>query len=565
MSTGTLMLAWLLAANPAPGDVYYLNQHQLRIPISIDPVRRPEIKELILFMSADEGKTWQQQGVTSPDQDSFSFFAPKDGMYWFSVCVINQQNKREPPDPLAVPPSQKIVIDTLKPVVRIKSAERQGDEVVVNWEIQEDYPAWDTLKLEYRPVDAAASQWYPVTVNPAAIGQAHFRWPPPSPVALRMQLQDLAGNAGSTEFVVPAGVATAPGGSQFASMPPAPVTPVSALTPAGSATTGAGQTPRSLQTASPNSWEAPQGAAPAPVARNDARPPGDAVPPLPPVSNYQPVPPPVDSALKPVATTDKSGTAVPAFSSGGSPFEGHGALPPLQMLNTRQVSIDYEIDNQGPSGIGKVELWMTHDDGKTWEKFTESTNAKPPLAIELRDDGIYGFRLVLQSKAGRQKPSPVPGELPEMRLELDTIPPAAELYQPEPDARLADGLVLRWSATDRNLAPNPITLQWTDQPGKDWQTIAADLPNDGHYTWKMPKNIPYLVYLRLVVRDTAGNSNMAETPKPVCIDLIKPEGHLKGLIKANPLPGGAEPPHQIERPNELKGTDLPLNLDHGHQ
>ena len=63
MSTGTLMLAWLLAANPAPGDVYYLNQHQLRIPISVDPVRRVEIKELILFMSADEGKTWTKPAV----------------------------------------------------------------------------------------------------------------------------------------------------------------------------------------------------------------------------------------------------------------------------------------------------------------------------------------------------------------------------------------------------------------------------------------------------------------------------------------------------------------------
>jgi hypothetical protein len=147
---------------------------------------------------------------------------------------------------------------------------------------------------------------------------------------------------------------------------------------------------------------------------------------------------------------------------------------------------------------------------------------------------------------------------------LDTIAPSAELYQPEPDAKIADGLVLKWTATDRNLAPKPITLQWTDQPGNEWKTIVADWPNEGHYTWKLPRDVPYLVYLRLVVHDTAGNSNMAETPQPVCIDLVKPEGHLKGIVKSPPKPlAGAEVPSRIDRPNGLKSTDLPLSLEPG--
>jgi hypothetical protein len=329
----------------------------------------------------------------------------------------------------------------------------------------------------------------------------------------------------------------------------------------------AAQNPRPLQTGPANSWEPPASVPSVPVARDEARSVTDPAPTLAPAGS-NPLPPhPVENTLLPVAaSTNKNALITSAFTGSGTPFQGHSPLPPLQMVNARQVSIDYEVDNQGPSGVGKVELWMTPDDGKTWEKFTETTNVKPPLAIELRDDGVYGFRLVLQSKAGRQKPAPVSGDLPEMRLELDTISPAAELYQPEPDARLADGLVLKWTTTDRNLASNPITLQWTDQPAKEWQTIVADYPNDGHYTWRLPKNIPYLVYLRLVVRDTAGNTSTAETPKPVCIDLVKPEGHLKGIIRANPTPAvEADPPHRLDRPNDIKGTDLPLNLEHGRQ
>src|ERR1700736_127538 len=98
MATGTLMLAWMLSASPAPADVYHINQQQLKIPISIDPSRRAEIKELRLFVSADEGRTWNQQAVASPDQEAFSFYAPRDGLYWFSVAIVNQQGKQEPLD-----------------------------------------------------------------------------------------------------------------------------------------------------------------------------------------------------------------------------------------------------------------------------------------------------------------------------------------------------------------------------------------------------------------------------------------------------------------------------------
>jgi hypothetical protein len=119
--------------------------------------------------------------------------------------------------------------------------------------------------------------------------------------------------------------------------------------------------------------------------------------------------------------------------------------------------------------------------------------------------------------------------VPELRLELDTTAPTAQLYRPEPDAKHSDSLILSWNASDKNLAANPITLQWCEKLGQEWQTIVADHPNDGRYAWKLPPNVPFLVYLRLVANDTAGNVSMAETPEPVCIDLKEPEGRLIGL------------------------------------
>ena len=537
MTMGSLMLAWLLAASPTSGEVYYINQHQLRIPITVDQARRSEIKELILYMSADEGKTWNEQAVASPDQDAFPFYAPKDGTYWFSVCVVSPQGKREPPDIYNVAPSQRIVIDTLKPLVRIKSTERQGEDVVVNWEIQEDHPDWATLKLEYRSADAPANQWMPVPLSPATSGQTRFRPTSATALALRLQMQDLAGNGSTAEGEVAANLAAAlpPSSSPQLPSPTPAVQNIPAIVPPAQGTTG-----QATGTTVPaTAWQNTNPPKPFAAAANEAKPGFEVPPPMAPF-NSQPTTnlPGTDLGSRLVASSDSAATASPSATGVTSPRPmPRGSLPPLQIVNNRQISLDYEVTKVGPSGIDKVELWMTRDDGKTWERFAENRTPKPPLTVDLPGEGVYGFRLVLSSKAGRSQLPPTNNTLPEVRVELDTTPPTAQLFRPEPDPRQSDTLILTWNATDRNMAPNPITLQWAEQPGREWQTIIADHPNDGRYSWKLPPQIPFQVYLRLITKDSAGNTSIAETPEPVCIDLTEPVGHIRGLAGAMPRTG----------------------------
>ena len=111
-------------------------------------------------------------------------------------------------------------------------------------------------------------------------------------------------------------------------------------------------------------------------------------------------------------------------------------------------------------------------------------------------------------------------------------PPEAKLLMPQADPTRRDTLVLMWDATDKNLTSKPITLEWCDQPGPDaqWKPIGpAELANNGRFDWQPPAEIPPNVYLRLTVRDTAGNKAVAQTPKPVLIDLIVPEVSNLGL------------------------------------
>jgi hypothetical protein len=538
MTMTVLMLAWVLAGEPQPVKEYHINQHQIRIPISIESsAQRAEIRELILFLSTDEGKTWNQQAVASPDQEAFPFHAPSDGAYWFTVCVVNQKGQREPEDVYKAPPSQitKIVVDSLKPLVRIQSAERQGDDLVVNWEIQENHPDLATLKLEYKPADAPDSAWTPASIRPQLIGQGRFRVAHPGPLELRLQVQDLAGNPGVGSFKVPAAVNASPTLLTSAQAPATnpPAAPPAPAPPLGSSWDVQAAAVQPVSVNHPEPRQPPESILPSPpvpmLPRTEPRPIADHAPP-PPVKNFQvPGAPTADGKPPLVATSDKTPVTRPLATPPNASPAAPGTLPPLQIINTKQITIDYEVTQVGPSGIGKVELWMTRDDGRTWEKFVENLEPKPPLRVDLPGEGTFGFRLLLQSKAGRHKPAPVSGNPPEIRVELDTTPPMAQLYLPEPDPKQADALILTWKASDRNLDAKPITLQWSEKAGGPWQTIVADWPNDGQYTWKVPPNTPFMVFLRLSARDTAGNVSAAETPQPVCIDLKEPEGRLLGI------------------------------------
>src|SRR5438876_5933500 len=201
MATGTLTLALLaLSMGAVPPDVVPMNSRNFQIPIHVAEGQRSKIKELILFASNDEGVTWNQVSQAPPDKDAFIFYAPNDGLYWFNICVVDTQGRREPPDIYKSIPRQKVLVDTLQPSVRIVSAERQGDDIVVGWEIQEDHPDLGTLKLEHRTPEAPAWMWTPVSITPAMSGQARFRVTTFGPVQIHMQMADQAGNIGDAQM-----------------------------------------------------------------------------------------------------------------------------------------------------------------------------------------------------------------------------------------------------------------------------------------------------------------------------------------------------------------------------
>jgi hypothetical protein len=534
MVTGPVTLALaLLLADAGPSDANYMPQGQFKIPITVRPERRNEIRELLLYVSRDKGQTWAVEGRATPDKDGFPFYAASDGSYWFSVAIIDKQGRQDPVDIYQSPVGQRVVVDTRKPEIRITRAERRGDDVTVQWDIREDNPNLATLRVEYRNADPSGMSWMAVPAQQVLQGETTFRVAGSGVVQVRVQMHDLADNVGQggVDVSTSAGYAAPATPDPVGNVPPPPVL------------------------GDPNV----QSQAPPPVgaAVNDYRPSEPAVRPqyrapedtMPVRQQPIPAPPPPqplaqsDAARYPIQQASGSSpnrdwaatSSATQFSTSGM----RGGLAAVELVNKKQAKIDFQIGKYGASGLGAVDVYVTTDDGANWTLSPSDRNVTLPsltemrggtpvsgsVMVELQQEGVvHGYYIVVKSRAGRGIKPPESGTPPQVRIEMDITPPSVELYVPQPDASRRDNLLLTWRATDKNLANNCVTLEWAERKDGQWNVIGTpDMANSGQFSWQVPANAPPSVFLRLAARDTAGNVAVAQTQEPVLVDLSVPE------------------------------------------
>ena len=212
------------------------------------------------------------------------------------------------------------------------------------------------------------------------------------------------------------------------------------------------------------------------------------------------------------------------------------------MVKKRQISIDYEVTKFGPSGIKSVELYVTRDDGRTWlrcdgedninvplpaePRGTAAASLKRSLTVELQADGLYGFYLVVKSGAGLGKPPPQNGiDVPQIRIEVDTTAPKADLFEPRPHPTRRDCLVLsldrrRTTSWGRRRSPcngpsGPIA-NGSRSAAARWRTPAS---TSGRCRPTSRRTFTCGCWCR----DQAGNESVAQTAQPVLVDLNEPE------------------------------------------
>ena len=174
MGLGTVtLLGMLCTPGQVPTDVTIWTSPSMKIPIDYVASKKGEIKELLLYVSPDQGVTWNSVAVADPARDTqFTFNAQADGLYWFKMVIVNKDGRREPADVFKVAADLKVLFDTKKPVVAIAAAQRVGDDVTVAWKVTEKNPDWSKFKVEY---SVNTGTWVPVPTRPEADRSAQFK------------------------------------------------------------------------------------------------------------------------------------------------------------------------------------------------------------------------------------------------------------------------------------------------------------------------------------------------------------------------------------------------------
>jgi hypothetical protein len=209
-----------------------------------------------------------------------------------------------------------------------------------------------------------------------------------------------------------------------------------------------------------------------------------------------------------------------------------------KLVGARRFALEYELDDAGGRGVSSVELWGTRDGGQTWRAYTRDDDNRSPLVVTVDDEGLFGFRIVVDGTAG-PAPRPTTGDQPELWVAVDLQRPTTELTAIEPgNGNMADHLILRWRAADDNLEARPISIFYSSHPVGPWSAIATSLENTGEYAWRVERHVPTRFYLRIEARDTAGNLAASQTRDPIEFSAPTVNGRLRSAEPIDPTATG---------------------------
>ncbi len=491
---------------PAP-IVTATRQNAFTIPFRVDPPQTPEQRpvEVQLHVSTDRGANWALSSRVRPDKESFVFRAPHDGEYWYSIRTVDAQGITRPDGPLE--PQLKVTVDTVAPRLDVTVARGPAGEIVARWQAVDPNLKQGSFKLEYQ--STSTGPWEPVAVESPANAMRHTLsgeatwWPTggSGTILVRAEVSDQAGNPAVTQAVVK------PSGA-----PPAAVT---AATP------------------DPEGWHAND--PPAEPGEQTRWPP-----------DRNTVDTPAGTANRTSPTTNYSASAPAGFPQSRAPRRDKSAKTarpgPARSWTFRCCrrpcgrgwSLRPTLNWNTRSSRSAPRAWAKSNCGAraTADAPGATTPSTPTTAAPWRShvdgEGIYGFRMLVQSGSGYGGRPPAEGDLPDIWIGVDLTKPACRITSTEvsPDA---SELVIGWEASDEVLAARPMTLLFAESTNGPWTPIASGLENTGSYHWRLDSRVPDRIVLRLEVRDEAGNVGTYDTPNAVGLDRHRPEGHIRGV------------------------------------
>lgn len=459
------------AVSQASPNPIRIKSRVFHLPIRIDRASLPKVREVCLYMKEGQGE-WIRRDSVSPTTESFRCVVPHDGEFSFAVVTIDNLGNSYPADISSAVAAMTVVVESGQPRETIVVS----DPTPLPVSTTESSPPPPT-----GGVSSVASG--PVVVNGTGSGSSSIAKAVSQPIQSGPQ----------TIQVTP---------------PPAPATPPAPVAAA----------PATQPLPPPNAPVAPSvAAAPTPTTQAVAQP----TPPAPPV---QPTTPPATvqtthTVSQPATLTNASTPSTPSTTT---------ATGSRQVLNTTRVGIDYNVGRVGPSGLSKVEVWATQDQGRTWQRVGEDSDQRSPAEVDLPGEGVYGIRLVGVNGNGFGGKAPNAGDTPSSTIEVDMTNPT--IHALDIDSVSKNGVLdIRYRVSDKNLTAEPINLFYAAQRTGPWMPIAFKAKNEGTYRWTLPRDVPSQLFFRIEACDVAGNIARTETPNPILLDMTEPDLNVIGI------------------------------------
>ena len=558
---------------------------QFTIPFRYDEklLSRLQAQEVILFVSVDEGRSWNEAGRQGIDRQNFKFEPTGDGEYWFSVAIRDLEGRLHP-NPKRTPPGLKVVVDRRNPELNLRLVSDDSNRVNLSWKIKDPHADVDTLVLEYR--NTPDDDWKMVYIAKAISGQTSWKISEDQLPEVRGQIFDTAGNVAQTLVSLEKPVLKTPSESTLTSFEPqnssvieneaqsmpliqpglSQVAPPATTTAQvqSMAPTHTSQSPNQNFTSRPTSLAAPQTAATTQIQTA----PEVSAPALPLLPEVDSAAPSLDFPAGPSQnlTSDQS-EMLPQVAPGMNRIQSPQASLPLmtpasppqrvfseprnypyqsagqannmirqpgkaQQQRTRFVSklqfhMDYQVAGVGPSGVGVVELFITQDNGTQWWRYGVDPDLKSPIQVTVPNDGRYGFHFRIHSGVGNSDPPPQPGQKPQVDVIVDSREPQLQLLKSfQGHGPHINHLTVQWQLHDDFPSDRPVSIYYSGNPNGPWQQVDGGLKNTGTHTFQLPEHAPTRMYIRVVAYDAAGNMTEKITSEPLLIDLARPTARV---------------------------------------
>lgn len=486
-----LVLLFVCCSNLANAELVYSKSRRFRIPFQSDAaeLKKLNAKEVQLFVSRDGGEHWKLADGVSPEVGKFTFEAPEDGVYWFSVKSLAASGLMYPPGPHQS--GLNVLIDSTPPQLELRLEEIEPGRVRLSWQAHDEHLDLSTLKLEFR--EAGSGNWTLVAVRNQDQGQTSWTTSQGGNIQVRGEVADLSGNQSQAETTCEQ-VAPRPRKDQVDYSKPV------------------ASEPRVDSTVSANSPTRPPEVSPRLTSSQTG----------------QPVP------VKETVVISPSG---PAVDSTQNSSPANASRPVHHKVNSATFRVGYDLSEVGPSGVKTVDIYITEDQGQKWFHYGQDPDRTSPMEVTVPRDGEYGLAFRVTNGLGRVEIPPQPGTPPEVQITVDRTAPVARLMPLQQGAeRDSNQLMITWNAQDPDLSDRPVALFYAIAQNGPWEAIQGWQANSGRFDWTIPATVDQPIYIRLDVKDNSGNLTRVYAEKPFVIDRSQPRARVTGVEPLNNSP-----------------------------